>query len=137
MILDFAQDEKYIQWAADKLNINRGYFGRCCTIQLLDETGVPIAVCVYSSYTGVNCEVSVAADSIYWLRKDIVSLWMRYPFDQLGCQRITLLVSDANKQVQRLAQKLGFKQEGTLRHFYMEGNDCYVYGLLKSERSYE
>lgn len=133
--LDFEQRPEYPIWAAKVIDIDRGYFGHCTTIAALKNNQVN-AVCVYSSYNGVNCEISVAALSKWWLRKDIVNLWMDYPFNQLGCKRMTLLIKQDNQHVIELAKKLGFKQEGMLRQMYHDDSDCIVFGLLKSERMY-
>lgn len=133
MILDFSQKEEYPVWAAQKLKIDREYFGRCSTISVYNKTGL-VAVVVYSSYNGVNCEATVAASSKWWLRKEVMSILMKYPFEQLGCTRITLLIKEFNDSVLGLAEKLGFRMEGRLRQFYPDGTDCIVFGLLRSER---
>ncbi len=133
--IDFEQRPEYPQWAADHLKIDREYFGKCSTISVLSGNQIT-AVVVYSAVNGINCEVTVAATKKWWLRKDVMRILMKYPFDQLGCQRITLLIRQDNRPVIGLCEKLGFKQEGRLREFYPDGLDCLVLGLLKSERTY-
>lgn len=131
--LDFEQNPAYPQWAADLLDINRGYFGHCSTIALLDEKEIR-TVLVYSSFNGINCEVTVASTGKWWLRKDVLKVLMKYPFDQLGCQRITLLVKENNKTVLRLVEHMGFVREGCLRQYHDDGINCIILGMLKSER---
>ena len=131
--LDFEQDEAYPQWAAAALNIDRGYFGNCSTISVWSGNEI-CAVVIYSSHNGINCEVTVAATSKWWLRKSTLNILMKYPFYQLGCQRITLLIRQDNALTQRACEKVGFEREGCLRNFYPDGSNCLIYGLLKSER---
>lgn len=131
--IDFEQRPYYAQWAADKLKIDREYFGNCTTIAVLGEKRLE-AVIVYSSYNGINCEVTVAAESKSWLKKHIIDLLMKYAFEQLGCLRITSLVREDNPFVINLTKKLGFQIEGCLRQFFPDRSNCLVLGLLKHER---
>lgn len=133
--LDFNQDEIYPQWAARELEVEREYFGNCTTIAVWGNSRIH-AVVVYSSFNGVNCEATVASTSKWWVRKEVINVLMKYPFDQLGCQRITLLIRETNAPVIRLAEKLGFQREGCVREFYPDRSNCLVYGLLKSERKH-
>ena len=131
--LDFEQRPEYPEWAAQNLKIDREYFGNCSTISVWSDESL-CAVIVYSAYNSHNCEVTVSAVNKWWLRREVMDVLMNYPFNQLGCRRITLLIRDGNRLVSRLVEKLGFIQEGRLREFYPDGNDCLVYGLLKTER---
>lgn len=135
MILDFEQREEYPLWACKMLRIDREYFGNCTTIAIWNEKELS-AVAVYSSFNGVNCEVTVAAKSKYWARKEVIEILKNYPLEQLGCRRTTLLIRETNKPVIRLVEKIGFHQEGCLREFYPDGENCLIYGLVKSERKH-
>lgn len=135
MILDFEQHDVYPLWAAKQLDIDREYFGNCSTIAVWNGAKI-CAVVVYSSFNGVNCEVTVAANSKWWVRKSVMDILFKYPFEQLGCKRITLLVRETNQPVIRLAEKLGFSREGMLREFYPDGDACIVLGALRSERKH-
>lgn len=131
--LDFQQNEMYPKLAASWLDIDRSYFGNCSTITVWSGSNIS-AIAVYSSYNDVNCEITVAATNKWWARKEVINLLLKYPFDQLGCQRTTLLIRESNQPVLRLAEKIGFEREGCLRQFYPDGSNCIVFGLLKSER---
>lgn len=131
--LDFNQDPVYPQLAAAWLEIDREYFGKCSTISVWSGDKIS-AIAVYSSFNDINCEITVAANSKWWARKDVINVLLKYPFDQLGCQRTTLLIRESNQPVLQLAEKIGFTREGCLRQFYPDGSNCIVFGLLKSER---
>lgn len=132
MIIDFTQKEEFLSWASRKLRIDKEYFGNCSTITITHREKI-LAVAIYSSFNGINCEVSVAADSKWWLRENILEVLFKYPFEQLQCKRITLLIRETNKSVVNLVKKIGFEQEGRLKMFYPDGDNCLVFGRL-SER---
>lgn len=128
--LSFDQLPGYVIWAANLLKIDPSYFGKCTTIAV---TGPKPAVAVYSSFNGVNCEVTIAATGINWLKRPILKVLLAYPFKQLGCRRITLLISDSNERTQRAAQHVGFTHEGYLREFLQNGEGCHIYSMTKTE----
>lgn len=131
--LDFEQNPAYPQWAANLLDINRGYFGNCSTIAVWNKQKL-CTVVVYSSFNGINCEVTVASTNKWWLRKDILKILFKYPFEDLGCRRLTLLIKKDNELVRRTCEKCGFLHEGTLRKFYNDGSDCMIYGILHGDK---
>jgi hypothetical protein len=126
--MSFDQDVKNVEWVCWKLDIDRGYFGPCSTIAIKD-----VAVAVYSSFNGVNCEVTIASESAQWLKKKYLSILMAYPFKQLGCERITVLVKVNNSRTIKTAIKVGFTMEGVLRKFMESGEDVVILGYLKEE----
>lgn len=131
--LDFEQNPVYPQWAANLLDINRGYFGNCSTIAVWNKQKL-CTVVVYSSFNGINCEVTVASTNKWWLRKDILKILFKYPFDELGCRRTTLLVREDKKSVLRLVENMGFVREGCIRQLNDDGTNCIILGMLNSER---
>ena len=131
--VDFTQNEFYPHWAARQLDISRGYFGDCSTIAIYGDIGL-IAVAVYSAFTENNVELSLASKNKWWAKPDIIDLLINdYPFKQMGCRRITLLIREDGKHVRRLVEKIGFKHEGTIREMHKDGTNMVVYGILRSE----
>ena len=55
-----------------------------------------------------------------------------YPFVQCNCHRILVTVKDGNKQSIKLAEKLGFQKEGTLRQMFPP-DDAVLLGMLRNE----
>jgi ribosomal-protein-serine acetyltransferase len=61
---------------------------------------------------------------------------IRYGFEQLALNRITIKVSTKNPQSQKVPQRLGFLHEGTMRQsikLYEQFLDIELYGLLKTD----
>jgi RimJ/RimL family protein N-acetyltransferase len=78
----------------------------------------------------------------YWLRTDRMGRGyateaaravLRFAFGDLGLERLELRAGVGNPRSQRLAERLGFVREGTLREAGVGAGgryDCYLYGLL-------
>lgn len=98
-----------------------------------------IAAVVYSSFGSDNqriwndCQMHVAAlPGAKWATKEFLYHAFNYPFNYLGCTRVTGIVKKSNVRAQRFDEKIGFVKEGVMRQA-MDGEDCIVYGMLKSE----
>ena len=91
-----------------------------------------IAGVVYYCYRHPNIEMAVAAISPKWANKTTLKGFFDYPFNQLGCDRVTVLVDSDNEQVKRFDERLGFVYEGTLRKANPNG-DADIFGMLKEE----
>jgi RimJ/RimL family protein N-acetyltransferase len=83
----------------------------------------------------------------YWVRSDVTGrgyaseaarAMVGFGFGTLGLYRLELRTGMKNAPSQRVAEKLGFRREGTLRRGCPHGTagyDCYLYGLLASDLS--
>lgn len=131
-MIDFTQNESDVEWVCRKLEVQRGYFGACSTIVVKDDSGRK-AVFIYSAFNGVNCEVTLASDTKQWMRDKYLRMLLAYPFRQLKCKRITMLIRTPNKTTINAVKRLGFREEGILRKFMESGEDVTIMGLLKEE----
>lgn len=105
------------------------------------ERGVGIIACaMFHNYRNTDIEMSFAAEpgtGHKWGQRDLINMVLRYPFDQLGCNRCTMIIRKDNKRARHTAQRLGFKQEGKLRNADVDGQDMFIYGLLPGENRFE
>jgi len=81
----------------------------------------------------------------YWVRTDetgkgvcteVTARVLQVGFEELGLHRVTLRIAVGNRGSERVAEKLGFLQEGTLREDVKVGSrwlDHTVWGLLDNE----
>ena len=110
-------------------------FGQCAAIGVSDGDRL-IAGCVYHNWQPAlrNIEMSIAADTPTWAKKEIIAALLRYPFLQkeLSCRRVTACVEARNRRARRFVEHVGFRKEGTIRQGYLK-DDCVIYGMLKSE----
>jgi len=71
--------------------------------------------------------------------QEAVSKVVEFGFEQMALNRIEIWTSVANVRSLRLAERLGFTMDGSLRRRILEDDgqfyDCVVYGLLQDEWS--
>lgn len=93
--------------------------------------GQAVAVFGFDSWTGEDCEVSMAAMP-GGVTRGLLRLVAQYSFEMLGCKRITCRVKASNGRMVELMHRLGFTLEGRLREA-VDGVDVLVFGMLKRE----
>lgn len=73
------------------------------------------------------------------LAQEAIREVVRFGFEQMALSRLEIWTSTANTRSLRLAERLGFTRDGTLRKRILEDDgqfhDCAVFGLLRSEWS--
>jgi RimJ/RimL family protein N-acetyltransferase len=108
------------------------------TIAFFEQGVGIIAVVLFHRYRVTDIEVVFAAEpGTKWMQRDLINMVLRYPFEQLKCQRCTVICRKDNRKARKMAQQLGFKQEGKVRRADEDGSDMFIYGLLPEERRLE
>lgn len=90
------------------------------------------AVAAYSRFIGPDCWISIAGDG-RWLTKSVIPYFFKYPFNQLGCRRLSAFCRESNVHAIEFAERFGFRREGTMRAYFEDGANCVVLGLLREE----
>lgn len=80
-----------------------------------------------------DCWLTIYTTTPYWAKRQVMRYVFGVVFDLIQAKRCSVLVSVSNKKSYKMCQQLGFKQEGILRQYRDNGEDCYVMGMLKSE----
>ena len=126
-------DAVVAQWVADRIP-GVDDFGPCSAIGVVDKDYNLAAGVVFHDYQPQwgNIQVSFASDRADWLTPRTLRAIMAYPFDQLGCRRITTLTPKRNRRARQFLTKFGFRHEGTIRYGFGT-DDCIVSGLLRTE----
>lgn len=107
--------------------------GRGVTIGLMDDTGDLIAGVLYEDYNQANITMHIAAvPGRRWLCREFLWFCFYYPFEQLGCKRVTGLVAASNLEARRFDEHLGFQLEATLEDAHPDG-DLLVYKMRKED----
>lgn len=96
------------------------------------------------NYIDRSAEIAfMMGEKQYWGKgygSKAASLLISHGFEQLGLQRIYFGTSQENVGMQKIGEKLNFKQEGVRRKaLYKNGTfwDIYEYGLLREEWNYK
>lgn len=133
------------QWVVDRFDdedeiadvAEFGPFRAFGVMKVTETEQKPLAVVIWSWYRklrhGGDIRVTIYADSPEWCRKEIIRALFIYPFDFLGCSRITAVIKDGNERSMKLCKGLGFKKEGVLRRGYNGKSNCTVLGMLREE----
>ena len=137
MELLFHADEAVTQWVSKQQPYPVDYSTGTRAIGVV-KNGKMIGGAVYSNYRnaphGGMMEITIAGKP-GWLTRRSIRVLLYYPFEDCGCFRVTCLVARGNKRSRDVAERLGFKFEGTARRVFSphKSGDCMIYGLLKSE----
>lgn len=82
---------------------------------------------------GNDIRLNIAATDPRWATKKNIGFLLGFPFNQLGCRRVTAIVARSNKRCRRFIEGIGFVPEGRIRHGFDGRQHALVYGLLKEE----
>lgn len=87
---------------------------------------------VYYAWRGFDVQIGVAFERGWALPGTLRALFA-YPFQELGCRRVTAVTAKKNKRARKALIKAGFRLEGVIRCGLDGVRDGFVYGLLKQE----
>ncbi|MCV6826002.1 MULTISPECIES: GNAT family N-acetyltransferase [Halocynthiibacter] len=91
-----------------------------------------VAGVVYERFNGVHMEVSIAADTgSPWADRETLRTLFHYPFIQLGCAVISVIVPASNLQSLNLATKLGFHPEAYIKFAAHDGSALVVLKMFR------
>lgn len=93
--------------------------------------GDVVAGVVYERFNGVHIEASIAADSAGWASRKALAHLFGYPFRQLGCEAISVIVPASNLVSLNLATKLGFAPEAFVKFAAPDGTHLIVLKMFR------
>lgn len=121
-----------VRWIAARTN-EYGNFGAAHGIGLGKHPGALVAGVAYAEWNGVNVVCHIASDgSKRWLTREYLRTIFDYPFNQLGCKRITVCVGEGNTASRRFVLHLGFSLETTLQGAHPTG-DMLIFRMRREE----
>lgn len=129
-------DGQITEWICQGLNEQPESFGSHLTVGIA-YAGKLIAGIIFSSIEpNLNVWLSIYSIDKRWCCRRILRFVFDMAFIRMNVSRITVCIDVENVKSQKLVEKIGFRQEGRLRRFISPDRDCFIYGLLKSERKY-
>jgi hypothetical protein len=123
-------DEAIARWVTSRLGLPD--FEPCIAIGITRGADL-IAGVVYAAYCQANIEMTIASASPAWCTRAVLKSLFWYPFEQLGCHRVTAITEGKNRPVREFLLRLGFQEEGVMRRSYLSGADAVIYGMLREE----
>lgn len=127
----FGFDDEVAQWVAEKIpnytpEINATALG-------VVEGGEIVAGVVYERWNGVHVEASIAAVGKKWATRKTLFRLFYYPFEQLGCEAISVLVPSTNLSSLNLATGLGFEAEAYIKFAAHDGSSLIVLKMFRDK----
>ena len=120
----FGFDFEISQWVASRIPTFTASSG-ATALGVVDGTDI-IAGVVYERYNGVHVEVSIAADDKRWASKKTLFSLFHYPFIQLNCLAMSVVVPSSNLESLNLATKLGFEGEAIIKYAAPDGSSLII-----------
>ncbi len=103
----------------------------------LERDGQLIAGVIYEGFNKFNVWMHVAAEpGRRWLNREFLRYAFVYPFDELGCKRVSGYVNDSNADAKRFDEHLGFKPEARLTGAAPDGGDVVIYCMTRKDCRY-
>lgn len=91
-----------------------------------------VAGVVFDNFNGIHVEASIAADETgRWASRRTLFALFDYPFRQLNCLAISVVVPSSNVISLNLATKLGFEPEAIVRFAAHDGSSLIILKLLR------
>lgn len=143
--------ERIADWVCERspyldLYRSRDQKGRLAysAIGWVDSAGVLVAGVVYDSLTRtrslyrshseINIDMHIASvPGSAWMDPFFFREAFRYPFEQLGVQRVTGKAPASHAASHRFQLALGFTREGVIREALAGGEDLHIFGMLRRE----
>jgi RimJ/RimL family protein N-acetyltransferase len=129
----YGQDAAVARWVGNQVGITD--FGLCTAIGFMrdDEliAGVVFNNWHYPSDPGLM-EATIASTTPRWCNRATLGVIFGYPFNQVGCRRLTATTEAKNQPVRAFLCHLGFREEGVIRQGFPT-DDAVVYGMLRDE----
>lgn len=128
-MFDLVYGAPVIEWVAGHV---RGYEPPPdCQAIGFSRGGAIQAGVAYERFNGSDIHLTIASvNPGAFLRGNIRAVF-DYPFNQLGCRRVTAMVAKSNKRSRKMVEGLGFKAEGVHPHAMPDGATAISYGMVR------
>lgn len=88
----------------------------------LEQDGELVAGVLFEDYNGANLIMHCAGIGKKWLNREFLWFAFWYPFVQLACKRVTVIIASTNKDSLKFCAHLGFRPEATLKDAHPSGD---------------
>lgn len=92
-----------------------------------------IAGVAYSAMNRHNVMASIASTNPRWASRDVLRQIHGFAFNEIGVDRITVLVASSNRASMDCARRLGFRIEGAMIGAAHDGTDLIALRMFRNE----
>lgn len=128
--LSVGKDKEVADWVAKRVDAET--FGDCVTYGF-HKDGKIVGGVVFYDWRIEDMVFSVAFEDSGCITRRILRVLFDYPFNQVGCHRITAYTDVDNEVSNKQLKRLGFQKEGRYREISRERKDANIYGMLRRE----
>lgn len=129
----YGMDQAVLAWMAQRIPAF-SYRQDTRALGVVDAKGTPVAGVSYDDYNGVHVQAAIAADPrSAWCSRRVLYHIFAYPFVQLDCHAISLIVAASNLLSLNLATKLGFRGEAIIKCAAYDRSDVIVLKMFREE----
>lgn len=135
--LVFGHDAAIAAWVAERIpHVRGGDFGPCHAIGVANGNRL-LAGLVYHEYIPDfgTIQLSMAADSPMWARRDTIAGLLHYPFRQLGVFKVWTATPRDNEAALRVNLHIGFTREAVLAHHFGRKRHGVICRMLEPDYS--
>ena len=128
----FGADRQVAEWVRERVP---GYLVRPNSRSLGIALGNRmVGGVVYEGWNGVNVEGTIASEpGQVWLNRDTLHRIFAYPFVDLGCHCMTIVVAMSNVKSLNLVTKMGFQPEAIVAFAAHDGSDALVLKMFSEQ----
>jgi hypothetical protein len=134
-------DEEIAKWVAERVPwAGRGDFGPMAALGVVSDTGL-IAGVVYHDYQPDHgtIQLSMAAASPMWARRENLRALLHYPFRRVGVFKAWIATPHDHAHGIKTFEHIGFKREAILAHQFGRKRHAWIGRMLQPDfhRIYE
>lgn len=129
----FGCDAEIAQWVADRIP-HVDDFGPSRSIGVVSD-GRLLAGCVYHDCQPRHetIQLSMAADSPMWARREVIAGLLAYPFVQLGFYKVWTATPADGEAALKVNKHIGFTREAILAHHFGRKRHAVINRMLRPD----
>ena len=124
---------KIKSYVAEGLGLNFNDINDCLALGIVYQNKIVGGVVYCDFQNKTSAWINIYTDNKHWCSQKTLKQIFGIGFDVLKCRRINALINTKNKSSISLAKRCGFKREGKMRQFRDDGQDVFVFGMLRNE----
>lgn len=129
--------EALAEWVGSRIpHVGGAHFGPCQGLAVVNGDKV-LAGIIYHDYQEDHdsIQLSMAAESPMWARREVIAALLDYPFNQLGCFRLFTITPIDNKIALKVNSHIGFHREAVCHSAFGKNRHGVIMRMLRPDYS--
>ena len=129
--------EELAEWVGSRIpHVGGAHFGPCQGLAVVSGDRL-LAGIIYHDYSKDfgTIQLSMAAESPMWAKRDSIAALLDYPFNQLGVYRLFTLTPIDNKIALKVNSHIGFHQEAVCHSAFGKNRHGVIMRMLRPDYS--